>query len=137
MSFVKILLTFFFLFVSCERLLENTKEYNMQNQNFTQFEGQEVFYVLSKGEILPMAQEKPKTFYVEGWVRRGKFFPKLNKVLGIGDLGTEGHRGWLELNSNEFYPIESGKGAITPFVKGYKNSQGQFIPSEREVYIMP
>lgn len=123
---------------SCDKYQQNSREIAiMQHQaKIASFEGQEVYYILSKGEIEPHSKDRPNTFYIEGSIREGRFFPK-SKVLGVGDLGKDGRYGWLELNTNEFSPMESGKGAVTPFVKGYQSQSGSFVPSDREVYTTP
>lgn len=98
-------------------------------------EGAEVFFVLKSREVVPSQKAPPTGFYVRGKIERGRFKPK-SMVLGIGDLATSGHYGWLELNSKEFFPMESDRKADMPFIKGYI-VKDEFKPSERDVIDAP
>lgn len=98
-------------------------------------EGAEVFFVLKSREVIPSQKAPPEGFYVRGKIERGRFKPK-SMVLGIGDLAKGGHYGWLELNSKEFFPMESDRKADMPFIKGYLIKE-EFKPSEREVIDAP
>lgn len=114
------------------------KEQNMNmnaEQNFQ--EGSEVFFVVKTRELIPSQKATPEGFYVKGKIERGRFKPK-SGVLGIGNLANEGDGrfGWLELNSKEFFPMESSRKADMPFLKGYMIEE-EFKPSEREVIDMP
>ena len=108
--------------------MENKKEAVWQ-------EGAEIFYVLKDQSSLPVQKNPPTSFYVRGKIERGKFKPDSN-VLGLGTLATAGRYGWLELNSKNFFPMESDRKAETPFVKGYLTDAG-FTPAEREVIDSP
>lgn len=98
-------------------------------------EGAEVFFVLKNREIVPSQKAPPEGFYVRGKIERGRFRPK-SMVLGIGDLASDGRYGWLELNSKEFFSMESDQKADMPFIKGYLIKE-EFKPSEREVIDAP
>lgn len=95
-------------------------------------DGTEVFFCLKNQSVLSSA---PDGFYVKGIMENGRFNATSN-VLGLGQLATSGRYGWVELNSGEFFPMESDQKANTPFVKGYITKDG-FIPSEREVIDTP
>ncbi len=98
-------------------------------------DGTEVFFMLHDQKVLAAQKEAPKGFYVKGIMEGGRYVPS-SGVLGIGELAKAGRYGWLELNSREFFPMESDQRANTPFVKGYITDQG-FVPSEREVINTP
>ena len=101
------------------------------NPDQTLQEGTEVFFVINTREIILSQKATPEGFYVRGKIERGRFRPK-GGVLGIGNLATEGRYGWLEINTKEFFPMESDKKADMPFLKGYM-VEDEFKPSEREV----
>lgn len=97
--------------------------------------GSEVFYILHNQKIVAAQKQVPEEFYVKGLMEEGEFLPK-SGVLGMGDLAKDGRYGWLELHTKEFFPMESDKKAITPFVKGYMTGKG-FVPSARDVFEEP
>ena len=100
-------------------------------------DGTEVFFVFSNQQFIEATTEIPKGFYIKGAMAGGKFAPS-SGVLGIDDLATSGGRyGWLELNSQQFFPMESDQEAQTPFVKGYLSQTKTFLPSHREVFQTP
>ncbi len=101
----------------------------------TLIDGTEVFFMLKNQSVVSAQKTAPEGFYVKGVMEGGRFSAQSN-VLGIGQLATSGRYGWLELNSREFFPMESDQKANTPFVKGYITPQG-FVPSEREVIDTP
>jgi|JI10StandDraft_1071094.scaffolds.fasta_scaffold1505630_1 hypothetical protein len=96
----------------------------------------EVFFILSNQTIIRAQKTMPQGFYVKGSMEGGKFIAK-SDVLGVGNLATSGRYGWLELQSKSFFPMESDRKALAPFVKGYQNAAGDFVPSEREVINIP
>lgn len=98
-------------------------------------ENTEVFFILRNQQMEEVQKNVPSSFYVKGIITNGEFIPK-SGVLGIGELATSGRYGWLELKSKEFYPMESDRKVITPFVKGYMTDNG-FVPSVREVFDAP
>lgn len=98
-------------------------------------EGADVFFLFRTKEIIAAQKTPPEGFYVRGKIERGRFRPK-SGVLGVGDLARGGRYGWLELNSKDFFPMESDRKADMPFVKGYVNDNN-FIPSERDVIDSP
>jgi hypothetical protein len=98
-------------------------------------EGTELFFLLLPQKLVVAEKSPPEGFYIKGLLNNKKFKPT-SQVLGIGELATSGRYGWLELNSQEFHPMESEKKAMTPFVKGYMTPQG-FLPSLREVIDAP
>lgn len=98
-------------------------------------DGTEVFFILFDQKVVEAPKQVPESFYIKGVIEGGQFTPK-SDVLGVGELAKEGRYGWLELSSREFYPMESDKKALTPFVKGYMTGKG-FMPSMREVFKEP
>lgn len=98
-------------------------------------DGAEVFFILKDRKLILAQRHPPESFYIKGMMENGRFIPK-STVLGIGDLAQDGRYGWLELHSKEFFPMESDRKAITPFVKGYMQ-QDNFVPSVREIYSEP
>src|SRR5262245_18717332 len=92
----------------------------------------EVYFLLATQEMIEVKKHPPEGFYVKGVVEGGQFVPK-SSILGIGELAKEGRYGWLELNTKEFFPMESDRKATTPFVKGFQ-TEGGFIPSVRDVF---
>jgi hypothetical protein len=98
-------------------------------------EGTELFFLLLTQELVLAEKTPPTGFYVKGTFQNKKFKPT-SQILGIGELATSGRYGWLELNSKEFFPMESDRKAESPFVKGYMMPQG-FVPSVREVITTP
>lgn len=98
-------------------------------------DGSEAFFILLDQSIVEAHKQTPEHLYIKGVIEGGRFSPK-SEILGVGDLAKEGRYGWLELSSKQFYPMESDKRAITPFVKGYMTQEG-FAPSTREVYKNP
>lgn len=104
-----------------------------QNQDWQ--EGAEVFFVLLANKIVPAEKTPPHGFYVKGIIENRRFKP-LSQVLGIGELENSGRYGWLELNSQEFFPMESDRKAEVPFVKGFMTPKG-FVPSLRDVIDTP
>lgn len=102
-------------------------------------DGTEVFFILNTQQIVPVQNKQtPQSFYVKGIIEEGQFNPK-SGVLGIGELAGQdaGRYGWLELLSREFYPMESDRKAMTPFVKGYMIPNKGFVPSHRDVFNEP
>jgi len=100
-------------------------------------EGTDLFFVLSSQELLLAEKTPPNDFYIKGVVQNKKFKP-MSQVLGIGELANSasGRYGWLELNTQEFHPMESDRKAETPFVKGYMTAKG-FVPAIRDVIDVP
>jgi hypothetical protein len=98
-------------------------------------DGTDVFFILFDQKIIEAPKQVPESFYIKGVIEGGEFNPK-SDILGVGELAKEGRYGWLELLSKEFYPMESDKKAVTPFVKGYMVGKG-FVPSMREVFKEP
>jgi len=98
-------------------------------------DGAEAIFILANQAVIQTQKHPPDGFYVKGVLENGVFRPKTG-VLGIGELATDGRYGWLELNSKEFFPMESDRRALTPFVKGYMTDRG-FMPSVREVFDEP
>jgi hypothetical protein len=95
-------------------------------------DGTEVVFILANQKLIESPRIAPEGFYVRGIMENNQFKPK-SAILGIGELATNGRYGWLELISKEFFPMESDRKALTPFVKGYITKTG-FIPSVREVF---
>ncbi len=110
------------------------KQMQDKNQQLWQ-DGTEVYFILSDQSVIQEPKHPPFDFYVKGIIQGNKFVPK-STVLGIGELAKEGRYGWLELHSKEFFPMESDRMALTPFVKGYMTTGG-FVPSMREVFSEP
>lgn len=132
-------------FLGCVRPINQNSVTKKEEKNYMQeaamqvVDGAEVFFILRDQKIVPIAADKtiPSSFYIKGVIEGGDFVPK-SAVLGVGDLAKDGTRyGWLELKAKEFYPMESDKKALTPFVKGYITSDGSFVPSMREVFDEP
>jgi len=130
--------------LSCQKTNEQTSlgsvpaqilEEKTMNMKIDFHEGAEVFFVLKNREIIPTQKMPPEGFYVRGKIERGRFKPQ-SGVLGIGELANVGRYGWLELNSKEFFPMESDRKADMPFVKGYLIEE-EFKPSERDVIMSP
>lgn len=127
-----------FSLACCQRPMGNgQKAHHHEEMKFMQGlqDGTDVFFLLENQKIIADQKNIPHNFYIKGVIEGGEFHPK-SEVLGVGDLAREGRYGWLELNSGEFFPMESDKKAITPFVKGFMTNQG-FKPSSREVYSEP
>jgi hypothetical protein len=126
------------LFLGCQKPMNQTQNHQEKVMQTTQQEwqeGSEVFFILRNQNIVPVKKAPPDCFYVKGIIEDGKFIPKGN-VLGVGELAKSGRYGWLELSSKEFFPMESDKKALTPFVKGYMTDDG-FMPSIREIFSEP
>ncbi|MCA9507282.1 MAG: hypothetical protein KC505_02530 [Myxococcales bacterium] len=108
----------------------------METQKHSTFnDGTEVFFILKNQNVVNNQKTLPNDFYVKGIMENGRF-KATSQVLGLGELATQGRYGWIELNSKEFFPMESDQKANTPFVKGYMTDSG-FYPSEREVIDAP
>lgn len=107
----------------------------MSNASHGFSDGSEVFFVLKNNSVISAQKTPPEGFYIKGQIQGGRFIAT-SEVLGIGQLATAGRYGWLELNSAEFFPMESDQKADSPFVKGYITPQG-FVPSERDVIDIP
>lgn len=125
-------------FVSCQKSPTEQGKISLQEKTMQEKEwrdGMEVFFVLHNQELMQVQRQTPEGFYVKGIIVGGQFMPKTT-VLGVGDLAQSGRYGWLELNTKEFFPMESPKKALTPFVKGYMTNNG-FVPSSREVFSEP
>lgn len=116
-----------------DRNLEN-KAVNVQ-LNPDWVEGTELFFLLLPQKIVVAEKNPPDGFYVKGLVSNRKFKP-MSQILGIGEMANSGRYGWLEINTQEFHPMESDKKAQTPFVKGYMGPKG-FSPSIRDVIDAP
>ena len=71
-------------------------------------------------------------FFVRGKVRDGNFVPS-GDVRGHGKLATTGHPGWIELYDGSFYGDETAHQPRRPYVRGYKDPSGKFLPSSRNV----
>lgn len=113
--------------------VESTAVNSQLNQEWQ--EGSEVFFLLLPNKIIPLEKNPPTGFYVKGIIENRRFKP-LSQVLGIGELESSGRYGWLELSSQEFFPMESDRKAEVPFVKGYMTKEG-FVPSIRDVIDTP
>lgn len=124
-------------FASCNRtfLWQNSKEAVMETKMSEMPNGTEAIFILKEQKILPKGKQLPQDFYITGTIIDGNFVVN-GKIQGTGSLGAAGRKGWLELNTNEFFPEESGRRAISPFVQGYMTDNG-FVPSTREVSVSP
>jgi len=71
-------------------------------------------------------------FFVQGQIRDGHFVPRGN-VRGRGTLGTTGHPGWIKLSDGTFYGDETARKPSPPYIRGFKDSSGTFLPSSRNV----
>ncbi len=131
LSFILLLIT------SCNKNLpyNTSREYAMQVNFYESLEGYEVIFTLRSQSVKQRDKDIPLDFYVLGKIVDGQFITT-SEVLGQGELATKGRKGWLELNSKEFFPEESGRRAQTPFVSGYMTDRG-FVPSKREIAISP
>ena len=108
----------------------------MQKDHDEQWQdGNEVFYLLHNQKLIQAQKHPPEGFYIKGIIEESRFVPQ-TEVLGMGELAKSGRYGWLELNTREFFAMESEKKAITPFVKGYMTERG-FLPSLRMVFNEP
>ncbi len=112
-------------------------ENGMDINDKTSLEGREVFFVFGTRSYVEAGPEIPSGFYAKGQIVNNKFVPT-SGVLGVGDLAKNGGRyGWLELNTKNFFPMESDQEAQVPFVKGYLQREEVFVPSNREIYSSP
>ena len=126
-----------FIITSCNKNLHHSNfgEQTMQASFYESLEGHEVLFILRSQSVKKRDSEIPLDFYVLGKIADGQFI-STSDVLGQGDLANSGRKGWLELNSKEFFPEESGRRAQTPFVSGYMTDKG-FLPSKRKIAITP
>lgn len=104
---------------------------------YESLEGQEVIFIISNKTIKIKDKELPEEFYVTGKIENGLFIPINKNILGKGELAKSGRKGWIELNNQEFYLEESGKSAQSPFISVFMNDKGTFVPSRREIGIIP
>lgn len=127
------------LIFSCiKKLPYNTSEENaMHNNIYESFEGQEVIFIISTKTVKIKDKELPEEFYITGKIDNGLFIPTNKSVLGKGELAKNGRKGWIELNNQEFYAEESAKSAQSPFISVFLNDKGYYIPSRREIGIIP
>lgn len=127
----------FFLLEGCHKdtSLSRMENQNMHGQEALLQDGSEVFFILLNQQFVAAQKQTPESFYIKGVIEHGEFTPK-SEILGIGELAKSGRHGWLELSSREFFPMESGRKATTPFVKGYMQDAG-FVPSIRTVFTEP
>lgn len=75
----------------------------------------------------------PDDLYVEGWTVEGRFHPE-GHVQGDGVFAHDGEPGWLELADGRFYPATAARTPVAPYVRGYRDSDGLFRPSSRQVH---
>lgn len=134
LSILILLVTF-----SCIKKLPYTtsEEHAMHTSIYESFEGQEVIFIISSKTIKIKDKELPNEFYIAGKIENGLFVPTNKNVLGKGELAKDGRKGWIELNNQEFYLEESGRSAQSPFISVFLNNQGAFIPSKKEIGIIP
>jgi hypothetical protein len=117
--------------VKCSKNLTG-KMMNPQNQ-ISQFQDkQTVFFILKNGAMCTTKDNfDPETLYVKGSMENGQFIVDVkNGVQGDGPLSQSGRQGWLEICSGEFFPDETGKAPVSPYVNGYMTNEG-FIPSSK------
>lgn len=131
-----------FVFAACQKSITPRNMAQSQKGKFMQEESQEqlqdgtdVFFILRNQELIQSMKHPPDSFYIKGIIENGDFLPR-SAILGVGEMAKAGRYGWLELSSREFFPMESDKKAVTPFVKGYMTDKG-FIPSVRDVFDEP
>lgn len=84
--------------------------------------------VLSNFEIVA-ADQKPAGFYVEGFLEGEIFVPK-GQILGSGSFGQSGQPGWVELSNQQFFPEQTGRAPISPYIEGFMTDDN-FLPSSR------
>lgn len=112
--------------------VERVEEINFQNVA----SGEYVMFLIKKRQTIRALKNPPQGFYILGQVEGQTFKPK-SKILGVGELAQSGPEyGWLEINTNKFFPMHSGQTAQTPFIKGYMLDSG-FVPSTREIFDRP
>lgn len=102
--------------------------------------GSDVFLSLANGRLLPIDKAAPSGFYLRGELDGGKFTPTSKQILGEGTLATPtatNKYGWFELSDLQFFEMQSGRQAQSPFVKGYWSKETGFIPSSREIFSTP
>lgn len=91
---------------------------------------QRAFLVLETGRLVD--HEPAKGFFVEGTARDGLFAPQ-GDIRGEGELGSDGHPGWLELVDASFHGDETGRAPFVPYVRGFMDEDGVFRPASREI----
>ncbi len=115
---------------------ENSTGKMMDYQNqVSQFqEKQTVFFILKNGAMCTANDNlDPKILYVKGHMENGYFIVDVKSgVQGDGQLSQSGRQGWLEIGSGEFFPDETGKAPISPYVNGHMTNEG-FIPSSKAI----
>lgn len=94
-------------------------------------DNQKMFFVLSEAKMVSQSSGAPSSFYVSGYVKDGRFVAE-TKVLGEGEMATDGQRGWLELTSGKFYAMHTAQAPVSPYVDGAMTQNG-FVPSTRDV----
>jgi hypothetical protein len=91
------------------------------------------YRVLTDGRLVEGSP--PAGLYVEGTVIRGRFVAR-GDVQGAGELGREGHPGWVELSTGRFTPAETAVAPTPPYVEGTLTDAG-FVPGSRVVVYFP
>ena len=90
-------------------------------------------YELLADGTIHKGRVRPRTgFFVKGQIRDGHFIPR-GEVRGQGELATSGHPGWIELSDGTFYRDETARQPGRPYIRGYKDSSGKFVPSSRKI----
>jgi hypothetical protein len=90
------------------------------------------YQLLADGSIHKGKSGAHRGFFVSGQIRGGNFVPR-GEVQGKGKLGTTGHPGWIELYDGSFYGDETARQPRRPYIRGYKDSAGKFLPSSRRI----
>lgn len=106
----------------------------MSPSNYTFQQGDAAFFILQSCTICPAnSNQTPQTFYVKGHMDRSRFVPE-SQVMGEGSLELQtGTPGWLELDTGHFYPMQTARAPVSPYIKGNMTTQG-FIPANRQVH---
>ena len=90
------------------------------------------YELLADGSIHNGKNGAHRGFFVRGQIKGGNFVPR-GGVRGEGKLATTGHPGWIELYDGSFYGDETARQPRRPYIRGYKDPSGKFLPSSRNV----
>ena len=90
------------------------------------------YELLADGSVHKGKNWPHRGFFVKGEIRGGNFVPR-GDIRGEGKLATTGHPGWIELYDGSFYGDETARQPRRPYIRGYKDPSGKFLPSSRHV----
>ncbi|MFH1177479.1 MAG: hypothetical protein V1750_08735 [Acidobacteriota bacterium] len=90
------------------------------------------YLLLGDGSIHARRGDYPSDLHVRGRLV-GEGFVAEGDVQGDGELGVDGHPGWMELRDGSFHGDETGRAPFRPYVHGHRAEDGVFCPDTLKV----